>query len=75
MTDGRNMSDQPVYKKERTYDNIKKIANGQEDDYTTSCLLDYHYFKDHKIIKIDLSKQQEFDTDPKAIQQIVSQEM
>ena len=31
----------------RTYDNIRKIASGQGDDYTTGCLLDYNYFKDH----------------------------
>ena len=30
-----------AYKKndEMTYDNIRKIANGQGDDYTTCCLL------------------------------------
>ena len=44
---------------------------GQEDDYTTGCLLDYSYFKDHyKMIAIDLSKQQALDADPRAIQQI-----
>ena len=30
-----------------TYENIRKIATGQEDDYTTGCLLDYTYFKNH----------------------------
>ena len=41
------------------------------DDYTTGCLLDYPYFKDHyKMIAIDLSKQQALDADPRAIQQI-----
>ena len=40
-----------------TYDN-RKIATGQGDDYTTGCLLDYPYFKQHyKLIAIDLSKQ------------------
>ena len=29
----------------RTFDNIDKIATGQEDDYTIACLLDYLYFK------------------------------
>ena len=34
-------------------------------------MLDYNYFKEHyKMIAIDLSKQQELDSDPKAIQQI-----
>ena len=28
-----------------TYENIRKITIGQEDDYTTGCLLDYTYFK------------------------------
>ena len=47
------------------------MATGQGDDYTTSCLLDYPYFKEnYKMIAIDLSKQQTFDADPRAIQQI-----
>ena len=54
-----------------TYENIRKITNGQEDDYTTGCLLDYTYSRDiYKMIAIDLSKQQALDIDPKAIQQI-----
>ena len=28
----------------RTYDNIRKIATGQGDDYTTACFLGYPYF-------------------------------
>ena len=70
MTDGKNVFDQLVKSDIRTY-NIPKIATGQEDDYTTSSLLDYPYFKEHyKVIAIDLSKQQAFDVDPKAIQAI-----
>ena len=54
-----------------TYVNIRKIGNGQEDDSTTGCLLDYDYFKNYfRMIAIDLIKQQEVDSDPKAIQQI-----
>ena len=50
---------------------IWKIATGQGDDYTTGCFLDYNYFKKYyKMIASDLRKQQELDTDPKAIQQI-----
>ena len=34
-------------------------------------MLDYQYFKDHyQLIAVDLSKQKELDTDPKANQQI-----
>ena len=55
----------------KTYENIRKIATGKGDDYTTGCLLDYSYFKEnYKMIAIDLSKQQALDADPRAIQQI-----
>ena len=71
MIDGRNFFDQPINNMNKTYENIRKIATGKGDDYTTVCLLDYSYFKDHyKMIAIDLSKQQVLDTDPRKIQQI-----
>ena len=71
MIDGRSFFDQPIKNDLKTYDNIRKIEIGQSDDYTTGCLLDYPYFKKHyKSIAIDLSKQQNVDADPKAIQQI-----
>ena len=57
--------------KSKKYDEIRKIATGKGDDYTTGCLLDYQYFKDHyQLIAVDLSKQKELDADPRAIQQI-----
>ena len=71
MIDGRNFFDQPINSMNKTYENIRKIATGKGDDYTTGCLLDYSYFKNHyKMIAIDLSKQQALDADPRAIQQI-----
>ena len=71
MTDGKIFLDQPAKIDMRTYENIQKIATGQGNDYTTSCLLDYNYFNNYyKIIAIDLSKQQALDVDPKAIQKI-----
>ena len=67
----KNFFDQPVKNNKITYENIRKIATGQGDDYTTGCLLDYIYFKNYyKMIVVDLSKQQALDADPKAIQQI-----
>ena len=45
MIDVRNFFDQPVNNDKITYENIRKMATGQGDDYTTSCLLDCHYFK------------------------------
>ena len=71
MIDERNFFGQPVNINLRTYDNIRKIATGQEHDYTIGCLLDYNYFKKHyKMVAIDLVNQQVLDDDPKAIQQI-----
>ena len=71
MIDGKNLFDQPINSDFKTYENIRKIATGQGDDYTTGCLLDYTYFKKYyKMIAIDLSKQQALDADPRAIQQI-----
>ena len=71
VIDGKNFFDQSVKNDKVTYENIRKIATGQGDDYTTSCLLDYTYFKKYyKMIAIDLSKQQALHADPKAIQQL-----
>ena len=53
------------------YDEIRKIATGKGDDYTTVCLLDYQYLRNHyHLTAVDLSKQKELDADPRAIQQI-----
>ena len=71
MIDGRNFFNHPVKNNLITYDNIRKTATGQGDDYTIGCLLGYNYFNNYyKMIAIGLSKQQALDADPKAIQQI-----
>ena len=71
MIEGKNFFDQPVKNDKVTYENVRKIATGQGDDYATGCLLDYIYFKSYyKMIAVDLSKQQALDADPKATQQI-----
>ena len=71
MIDGKNFFDQPVKNNKGTHENIRKIATGQGDDYTTGCLLDYIYFKNYyKMIAVGLSKRQALDADVKAIQQI-----
>ena len=67
MINGENLFDQPIKNKKIAYDNVRKIATGYGDDYTTGCLLDYEIYK---MIVVDLSKQKAFDFDPKAIQQI-----
>ena len=71
MINGENLFDQPIKNNKVTYENIRKIATGQGDDYATGCLLDYSYFADtYNMIAVDLSKQQALDADPRAIQQI-----
>ena len=71
MINGENFFDQPIKNNKVTYENIRKIAASQGDDYTTGCLLDYSYFADtYKMIAVDLSKQQALDADHRAIQQI-----
>ena len=71
VINGENFFDQPIKNNKITYDNIRKIATGQGDDYTTGCLLDYPYFANtYKMIAVDLSKQQALDANPRAIQQI-----
>ena len=69
--DGRNFYDQPIDDQIKKYDEIRKIAVGRGDDYTTGCMLDYQYFlKHYQLIAVDLSKQKELDADPRTIQQI-----
>ena len=71
MIDEKNLFDEPIKNIKVTYENIRKIATSQEDDYATGCLLDYIYFKNYyKMIVVDLSKQQALYADPKSIQQI-----
>ena len=45
----------------RTYDEIRKVATGQGDDYTVVCLRSHNQ---------TISKQQALDSDPKTIQEI-----
>ena len=68
---GENVFDQPIKNKKITYDNIRKIAIGYGDDYTTGRLLDYPYFiETYKMIAVNLSKQKILDFDPQTNQQI-----
>ena len=71
LIDGRNFYDQPINDKIKKYYEIRNIATGKGDDYTTGCLLDYQYFKDHyQRIAVDLSKQKELDAARRVVQQI-----
>ena len=41
LIDGRNFYDQPISDQIRKYDEVRKVALGRGDDYTTGCLLYY----------------------------------
>ena len=63
--------DKPAKNDLRTYENIRKIATGQGDDYTTGCLVDYPYCKEYYMtIAIDVDKKQALDAYLKAAQKI-----
>ena len=71
LIDGRNFLDQPINDLIKQYDEIRKTATGQGEDYTKECLLNYQYLKCHyNLIAADLSKQKKLDADSRAIQQI-----
>ena len=71
IIDGRNFYDNPIESDIERYRELKKVMIGKGEDFTTRPLLDYDYFKKHcKLAAVDLSKQKELDTDPRAIQQI-----
>ena len=55
----------------KTYEEIRNLTTGKDEDYTTGCFLDYGYIKNHfRLIAVDLSRQKKLDAYPKAIQQI-----
>ena len=71
LLDGQNFCDQNISDQIKKYDEIRKIATGKGDDYTTGCLLDYKYFKHYyQLICCNLFQQKELDADPRSIQQI-----
>ena len=58
--------DLPIKDDIKIYENIKKVATGQRNDYTTGFLIDYSYFKDcNRMVAIDLCKQQALDANRK----------
>ena len=71
LIDGRTSYDQPINDQIKKHNDIRNTETEQGDDYTTGCLLDYQYFKDHyQLIAVDLRKQKELDADSRAIQRI-----
>ena len=58
----------PIDSDIKWYKEIRKVTSGRGEGYTTVCLLDYNYIKNHyRLIAADLSRQKVLDPDPKAI--------
>ena len=54
----KNFYDQAIDSDIKRYEEIRKLKTGKSDDYTTRCLLDYYYIKNHwRLIAVDLSRQ------------------
>ena len=69
----KNFYYQPIDSDIKRYQEIRKLITGQSEYYTTGCLLDYEYIKNHyRLITVHLSRQQELDADMKAIPQTES---
>ena len=67
----KKIYDQATDSNIKRYKKIRKLTTGTGENYTSGCLLDYDYIKNHyRLIAVDLSRQKELDADPKAIQQI-----
>ena len=60
--------DQAIDSDIKGYEEMRKLTTGLGEDYTTGCLLDYEYIKNHhRLIAVDLGSQKELDADPKTI--------
>ena len=71
ITNWKYLYDQAIGSNIKRYEKIRKLTTGQGQNYTTGCLLDYGYVKNHyRLTAVDLNRQKELDADPKAIQQI-----
>ena len=68
ITNGKIFYDQPIDSDIKQYEETRKLTTGHGEYYTTGCLLDYDYIKNHyRLIAVDLSREKELDADPKAI--------
>ena len=52
INNGKNVIDQANDSDIKRYQEIRKLATRQDEDYTTRCLLDYDYIK--KLLQIDI---------------------
>ena len=68
IIDGRDFYDDPIESDIEKYRKLIKVMIGKGEDYTAGSLMDFNYFDKHyKLVAVDLSKQKELDTNPRAI--------
>ena len=71
IINGKNFYDRPIDSDLKRYKEIRKLTTREGEDCTAGWLLDYDYSKNHiRLIAVDLSRQKELHTDPKAIQYV-----
>ena len=71
IINGKNFYDWAIDSDLKHSKKIRKVTTGQDEDCTIRCLLDYDYIKNYyRLIAVDLSRQKEFDANPKVTQQI-----
>ena len=52
----KNSTTNPLILNDKTKREIRKLTTGPDEDYTTGCLLNYEYIKNHYIVPaLDLS--------------------
>ena len=68
----KNFYNQAIDSDIKGYEKMRKINSRTSGvDYTTVCLLDYDYIKNHsRLIAVNLSRKEELDADPEGIQPI-----
>ena len=58
IINGKNFYDKAIDSDIKRYQQIRKLTTGQGEDYTTGCLLDYNFIKNHyRLIAVNLSRQ------------------
>ena len=58
ITDEKNFYEKAVDSDIKWFEEIGKLTAGQGEDYTTRCLLDYNFIKNHyRLMIVDLSRQ------------------
>ena len=71
VTSEKFFFNQPVDSDIKLCEEIRKLTTGHNKDYTTRCLLNYDYIKNHyRQIAVNSKIQKELVTDPKVIQQM-----